>query len=174
MQLIAIDPSSTRIGWALFDGDLVDAGFTRPERTRDSYLGRVRSMVDELAGMVERHGPQVAVIEVPSGMAARGSRAGMAGTQAIYGLAVGAVWECMRGIVPSSAVGGRGTVETTTEREWTRSVPKTARARRVRFQYPHLDWASDGGLDMADAIGIGLWWQAESVVRAARAAGGSR
>mgnify|MGYP007100106880 CR=1 FL=1 len=173
-RLIAIDPSSTRIGWALFDGTLVDAGFTRPGRTKDGYIERVRSMVDDLCGIVERHEPNVAVIEVPSGKAARGSRPGMAGTQAIYGLAVGAVWQSMLLVVPSNARGGHGVVETTTEREWTRSVPKAARARTLPLEYPQLDWSADGGLDMADAIGIGLWWIGQQPLRAARAAGGQR
>ena len=158
MKLLAVDPSSTHIGWAKFSaGRLESAGVLRPLRSRDSWLERLGAMLDELGHIVGEWGPNVAVVEVPSGTAAAGTTGRMGGYLAIYGAAVGAVWQDLRTSVPSHAVGG-GRVETVTERDWTRSVPKERRARWLRGEYPQLAWHQDTGLDMADAIGIGLWW----------------
>lgn len=164
-RLLALDPSTTRVGWAVFDGHhLTGAGVLTPRRTKDVYLDRIASFVDGVVALVELYEPATVVVEVPSGMAARGSMPGMAGTQAIYGMAVGAVWAVLREVAPSHAVGG-GRVATVTEREWTRSVRKERRAALVRLEHPGLDWAADVGMDMADAIGIGRWWMDTQALR---------
>lgn len=153
--LLALDPSSTRIGWAVFSGAAVlAAGFTRPARTRDGYVERVVAMVDDLVYIVDANLPRHVVIEVPSGRFGTGARNGASSVLALYGFAAGAVWMRMRCLSLLS----RMNVHVVNESEWTRSKPKAQRARVAQLTYPHLDWSRDTGMDMADAVGIGLWW----------------
>ncbi len=161
-RLLALDPSTTRVGWAVFVGhELKVAGVLTPRRTKDAYLDRIASFVDGVVDLVEFHKPATVVVEVPSGKAARGSMPGMAGTQAIYGMAVGAVWAHLWDTLGAAG----GSVETVTEREWTRSVRKERRAALVRLEHPELEWVADRGMDMADAVGIGKWWLSERNAR---------
>lgn len=158
MRLLALDPSSTRVGWALFDGPgLRCAGLLSPDRGDDSALLRIRRLVERVADLVSTHQPAKVLLEIPSGHAGRGSRAGATGQLAIYGMAVGAIWIDLVHGAPAEVLGGCE-VLTCTEAAWTRGRPKQRRAELLRLEHPALDWDADRGLDMADAIGMGAWY----------------
>lgn len=131
-----------------------DAGYLRPKRRDDSPLERIRTMMAEVASLVAEHKPDVAVIEITSGQAGRGSRAGAGPHLAVYGMAVGAIWAELVHRMPEDCVC------TTTEREWTRGVTKAKRRRQIGYAFPaYRDAAAaDSGGDVADAIGLGVWW----------------
>lgn len=177
MRLLAIDPSSTCVGWALFDGpSLLDAGRLVPESPHASALQRIRRFVDEVGDLVERHQPPKVLIEIPSGHAGRASSGGATGQLAIYGMAVGAIWIDLVHGAPASVRGGCQ-VLTCTEAAWTRGRPKRRRAEILRMEHPGLDWDADRGLDMADAIGMGAWYldiEAMRLADAGRSQGGGR
>ena len=76
--VLAVDPSSTRTGYALMSDAItvVEAGYLTPERVRDSAIDRVGAMCTELAKLIREGEPVTGVIEIPSGRPGRGSRAG--------------------------------------------------------------------------------------------------
>ena len=153
MKLLTIDPSSTRTGYALFDGPakLLDAGYFKPIRATDSPLDRIFTMADDLAAMLERHDPERILIETTNGKMHGNRRGGGAG-MAIYGMAVGAMFATAR-IMTSD-------VEAILESDWTRRIPKDRRQAKIRVCFPQYAklYHEDPGADVADAIGIGLYW----------------
>ena len=159
---LSLDPSSTRTGYALWDGDqLCEAGVLAPARTRDAVLDRIASIKHELSSLLDaERGLSIVVMEIPSGRIGRGSRGGATGHLALYGMAVGAVWMLCR---------SRGVpVACATEREWTRGVPARRRQAIVAASVPGYQSSSDGGRDVSDAIGLGRWWMSEVKLRGGR------
>jgi len=153
-ELIAIDPSSTRTGYALFDRrGVVDAGFLRPDRTKDRADRRVRAMARDLVDLIEEWGPRVGVIEIPSGAPGRGSRRGGKTSLIVYGFAAGALY----GVMLTALARVHPVLETI----WTRGQPKARRVVSVATRYPQYLAAADRdrGRDVADAIGLGDWWR---------------
>jgi len=156
MMILGLDPSSTRTGYAvvLFGGatKVIDAGYLRG-RTKDEAKTRIMAMRLSLLELLQEHLPTMTVVEIPSGKIGGGQRRGAsASSMAIYGLAAGVVL----GVCLSSP----GTeVVAVDERVWTSRVPKSIRQRRVAAEFPaYRDvMKSDGGGDIADAIGLALW-----------------
>ena len=157
MKLLAIDPSSTRTGYAVMGGptELVDAGYLTPARAKDGVELRIEAMVADLREVLQEYQPDHVVIEVPSGRKGRGYAAGGGARLATYGRAVGhferVVWDVV----------GVDHVSSVTEREWTKRRTPAQRAAFVRQCFPAQTTAlevSDKGHDVSDAIGIGLWW----------------
>lgn len=163
LTVLAIDPSSTCTGYAVFaGGKLVDAGRLTPARTRDDANVRILAMLDALDDLCREHAElSHIVIEDTSGKVGRrhgGAGAGLA----IHGKAVGAVWLhlLLRRHAPLTLV---------RENDWTRGTPKDTRKLRVaRAHRGAYDPAQDKGGDVADAIGLGEWWLAEQRVAPGR------
>lgn len=179
MMLLSLDPASTITGYAVFDGptpdNLVESGRLvsdakqpllpvsteepRPEWLAVWYQEQVPAaysrtlhlirMVDDLISEIQ---PTEIVIEVSSGRAGTGSKRGAKSSLAIYGMAVGAIWEacCRR----------RTIVVPVTERLWTAGQGDKA-TRQIEITLCCRDRYNpikDPGADAADAIGLGLWW----------------
>lgn len=164
MLILALDPSTTRTGYAVMSAadKIVDAGYLAPRRTRDDVEARIDAMVDGLAELCEEHWPRSIIIEVPSGRPGAGSKAGAQGRLAIYGMAVGELRRAAKELVDWHARAPRGEpgVVSVNEREWTRGRTKVQRQALIAQQFKayaqHV--ARDRGGDVADAIGIGQWW----------------
>ncbi len=155
--LLVLDPSSTALGWAWFHrGELVSCGTVR---ATSADFGRRMAMLWDKLRPVLAMGPHDAriVIEWHYGreMAwVRKQKEGRSikttvtlchGQGALYGMLCGE---------------GR-TVETITDREWTKGKgAKEKRAEKIRQAYPDFGriWGEDKGLDATDAVGLGLWW----------------
>lgn len=164
--ILALDPSSTVLGWAAMRGpELVDAGAVRAMRGAPS-LARIDELADRACRLLIRFDPEVVVVEVPSGVAGRGSTAGATGHLAIYGMAVGAIRASVRHMLWRLPGGPHRAVIAVDECDWTRGRPKGRRAAITRMEHPGLDWDADGGHDMADAIGIGRWLLDQATMRA--------
>ena len=174
MRILALDPGSSVIGYAVMDGptpaELVEAGLLRPAGWRGSppelaAWRRIRSLaahvavlVDEWFSPPDRHAHRI-VIEIPSGLIRTGARRGARGSLTTYGLAAGYIAAtCHRGRVPVVAV---------TEREWTAGQgDKRARQLAIASLYGRTYHAArDPGADAADAIGLGRWWFARFEAR---------
>jgi hypothetical protein len=151
-RILAFDPSSSRIGYAAIDGRqaLVEAGLIRPHRTRDLPNERIEAMsADALAVIAQFPTDTAVVVEDTEGKVGGRHKGGGAGL-ATYGKAVG--W-----LIGSIKATGR-TVYLVKENVWTRGQPKADRALRVSSLYPQYDSKLDPGMDVADAIGLAVWW----------------
>lgn len=160
-ELLALDPSSTRTGYALMNRsirpgichEILEAGYLQPNRSKDPAIERIRVMGDDLATLVKQETPRTIVIEITSGKVA-GRLHGRASGLAVYGMAVGVMFWIARLTEPAIEV------VPVAENEWTGQRPKKKRQADIGWQFPEYSdqMALDGGADIADAIGLGLWW----------------
>lgn len=159
MTLLSLDPSSTRTGYAVMTGprELIDAGLLTPKRQSDRAIDRARTMAHEVEGLIREHRPTSIVIETPHGKI-HGNRPGAASGAAIYGFAAGVIWWVCESYSPSP-------VYTVDPNTWTNRVSKKHRAACVACDFPRYDKRRDPGMDVADAIALGVWWFAERRVR---------
>lgn len=111
---------------------LIEAGYLRPNRSKDTPIERICAMADDLPGLIEGRGVKLAVVEITTG-----KRAGRLG----------------------SNVSGKRVLPVL-ENDWTAGVSKVVRQYRVAAMFPEYRerMRADGGGDIADAIGLGLWW----------------
>lgn len=171
MNVLGIDPSSTRCGWAVGEYAngrplrILAAGDVTPTRTADPSIERITTMMFGLIELVEQETAargsglpgrlDAIVIEIPSGKTHGRIPRKMSGLP-IYGMAVGAIWAAVK----LKADGAR--VVTVEDNIWTRGVPKKHRQRRIAVQFPQyaqvLEARADGGADIADAIGLVQWF----------------
>lgn len=165
MKVLGLDPSSTLTGYAVMSRPtkILDAGHLRPNGAKKPAWDRIVTMVTSLRFLLRDYRPKVIVIEVPTrsvGLRHKGKGAGLA----IYGMAVGAAcWEAS--VFGSSLV----CVDANT---WTGGVSKFKRQHLIAAEFPEykeqLD--RDRGGDLADAIGLCLWWyQGRKLVRSGNA-----
>jgi len=106
----------------------------------------------DLEALLREYDPHDVVIEVPSGKRGKGSQAGATGHLAIYGVAVGAVRRTIAVAAPNARV------TSVDERTWTRGRSQRERVALAVASVSTYDRAADPGADVADAIGLGLWW----------------
>ncbi len=170
MIVLALDPGSVKTGYALLrarpgllvagrrrgTAELIEAGLLRAP-AKHLPEQRVKTICRELADLIAGACPAWAVIEMTSGKVhRRHHRDGWGGSGqglAIYGFALGAVWRTCLQFGP-----GPDRVVLVPENDWTASMPKGRRARFIAAAFPGYDPAADRGEDIADAIGLGLWW----------------
>lgn len=154
--LLAIDPSSTRTGYALLrlpGGSVIEAG-SLSGRRQDRAIGRAMDIGDEVARLVADVRPDTIVIETPGTHGGRSqSRRNTGGFGlALYGMAVGiiyrAAWQTGVEVIPISA------------HEWPGGRSKQGRAVALAMINPayRAVAAHDKGRDVADAIELGQWW----------------
>lgn len=165
-MILALDPSSSAIGWAVVDGsgdprNAIDSGVIRRPSSWPWTL-RVRGMLEDLAPVFARDDWRVIVIEVPGPKQAKHGakqRKGLtASTSGRYAVAVGCVLaECWR------VAGPRVPVITVESDEWTRlggtfGIRKSRRISELELLAPEYRRERDSGGDQADAIMMGCWW----------------
>lgn len=148
---MAIDPSSTCLGYAVWDGDqLHEAGRIRPLAKHDAF-DRIRMIVEDLEIVLSEFTPSEIAIEVPAPnqVQHRGKRPR---GQAMYGCAVGAVWLCC-GI----HLDWQG-LHLVRADVWKRGMSKENTKLRARYLFPdHYTPKQDPGGDVADALLLGVW-----------------
>jgi len=153
-RMLALDPSSTAIGWSIFDhGELLHIGVFRAHS--DDVDRRLGVLSGNVQALVARTCPDVIVMEVVSGMHRRANRSSaFRQSTATCGFAQGVIWGAMHV--------WRYEVVRVKENEWTKGKPKAKRAELVRLTQPvYAEWArkdGDRGLDGADAVGLGLYY----------------
>lgn len=152
-SIIALDPSSTAIGYAVLrriDGGIIDAGLITPDKKTDLPLVRIRAMLEELTLLICEAEPQAAVIEVTSGKVGKRHKGKGAGL-AVYGMAVGAVWQLCCNVEFLE-------VAPVLENDWTDGAGKSKRLSLLSATEPKYKRERDPGGDVGDAIGLGRWW----------------
>lgn len=152
-RLLALDPSSTAVGWAMFqDGELRWVGVERSASA--DVQKRCGVLADAIASLAAEWPPDVVVVELFSGFHRKGERGGRINKHSILSLAraqgflMGRLHARGLKLVPVPA------------NRWTGNESKQSRAARVRLTQPvYVEWArkdKDKGLDGADAVGLGL------------------
>ena len=159
--LLALDPSSTCTGYAVFDSDRLDeCGLLKPSASHGAER-RTAMIVDDLRELLEAIEPTDIVIEVPSRGRGTGSAKGATGRLAIYGMAVGEIRRVCKDWTNSD--GTKPTIHSVVERTWTKGRSKAKRQRQLSMLYPKHTAAlveNDRGGDAFDAIGVGAYWLA--------------
>ena len=164
VTLLSLDPASIITGYAVMTGEgssnLVEAGRLKAPTKGSEPLVRIRAIAQDLRELIVEMSPTHAVVEITRGKVNRNRHHGGGAGLGIYGMAVGYLLR-----VVESGVASVSAVE---ENEWTGKVPKDDRTERLSLEYP--DWAAamlaDEGGDVADAIGLGLWWFRQRTVEA--------
>ncbi len=157
IPILALDPSSSRTGYALMrtSGQLVEAGLFKPGKATDPATARIEVMGCELSLLLTAIVVACTVIEISSGKVGKRHGGGGAGL-ATYGMAVGYLW----------AVASRhGPVVCVPENLWTRGQEKKKRQAEIAMAFRQYKPATDPGGDIADAIGLGRYYLKEQQIR---------
>lgn len=165
-HLMAIDPSSTSTGLAVWDkdGEIVHLDRVIADRT-DAPHRRIWGMCAEVVASLVEYKPEHVVIEWPATHQHVGID-GRAAGQLTYGCAVGAIWHtCMDYHMVSGLHEYRAMdhVHLANVSEWCPQKPKDRRARELFVTCDaYAKWRASGHTDpyydVADAVQIGLWW----------------
>ena len=151
--MLALDPSSVAVGYALLRGDDLSACGVLRAPAHHPTARRVARLCDEFA---ERFGPAVGridrvVVEQTDGRVNRWSKASRGSGVAALAQAQGAIFQAARGL-------GLPEPLAICERAWTRAKSKDERARELALIYPAFAATIlIEGYDAADAIGLGLY-----------------
>lgn len=140
MRVLAIDPSTKALGWAVFSGGFENSGWIRVRGGKD-WTARCDRMIDEVAALAREHRVCMVVIECPDYIRHGGVVADVMKLQGF----VFALRERLRHDYQ---------VELLPVHRWKGQVPKTVTIQRIRRRY---GWMGNDHNE-ADAIGIGDWW----------------
>jgi len=172
-RIFSLDPGSKQSGWAVlaYPGEaLLDAGLLLPARTRDNPAARLTAMKQDLVPLLNQHVPSVIVIEWTSGKVVQSRHGGGGAGLPIYGVAVGALWQvCEYWAATRAEFGAKCEIVLIPENEWTQGRPKIrrqiggkaalSRVDIIQHLYREYEPEKDPGGDVADAIGVNLWYQ---------------
>lgn len=131
-------------------GKIIDAGLLRPRRQSHPPIIRIGDMVNDALGIIAEHDLKGGVVEITEGKVSRRHGSGGGAGLAVYGMAVGAFWWAMHSVLRVCIA--------TTENDWTAGVPKLRRSVVIRGLFPSYALIDDPGLDVADAIGLAIWY----------------
>jgi Holliday junction resolvasome RuvABC endonuclease subunit len=161
--VVSLDPSSTAVGWAVFKCsgnfeacELTEGGVIRPASRRVTWLRRVCEMTDVLRELLDYGKPDYILVEISVGHVHQRIKAASGGAGlSIYGGGVGGV-----GVTAHRYCAEHDDCELVEveANEWTRQVCKRDRQAAVAAECRLYQPEKDPGADMADAIGLALWW----------------
>lgn len=167
--VFSLDPSSTRTGWSIMQApeQLVRFGLLLPDNPRAASEVRISNMCSGLWDLLNYWQPKTILLEYGSGKVnPRRHHGGGSGLQ-IHGISIGAIWReilaWLRYQPPEDQI--RTKVHPIRENQWARSVRKEDRAVAIAAMFPEYNQADDPGLDVADAIGLAVWFLRENKVR---------
>ena len=166
--IFAIDPSSTRTGWAVIQPPerLLQAGLLLPSKTRAASEFRIETMCQDLRDLLDEWQPTVVVIEWTSGKVNVKRHGGAGAGLAVYGIAIGALWQTA--VVWAESRESPAHVRCVDENQWTCGTSKRRRMAAAQCQFPEYHNAVDPGGDIADAIGLASWLLKERRVKMIR------
>lgn len=152
MKILAIDPSTRALGYALFAlrarmrASLVRFETIRVSQRLGAYIDRIDIMCERVTGIVKRERPSLCVIEMPQifgsgkGAAANNSGSVMKLTACVFSL---------RSSLRSLGV----RVELVPVSRWKGTCPKEITQRRMLRK-----WGAEGDHNAIDAVGLGSWF----------------
>lgn len=158
-RLLALDPSSTAVGWACFEHGILR--WVGVERSASADVQkRCAVLAGRIAEIAAKWPPDVVVVELFSGFhrkveRRRVNKAAILSLARAQGFLMGRLSADGIRAVPVPA------------NKWTGSESKDKRAARVRLTQPvYAEWArkdGDKGLDGADAVGLGIAYLGGSI-----------
>ena len=166
MRLLALDPSTRCTGYAVLahvgaGTALLDAGRLLPAKLAKPPLERMADMCDEISAIFREHEPiTAAVIETAPGSPFLRRRRGHTNLLT-YATGVGMMLREVQVRL------GRGATFNVSAGTWARKS-KAHRQRVVAMSFPAYDAAADPGMDVSDAIALGLWFIAEQAAQEVR------
>jgi len=167
--ILSIDPGSVRTGWALMKPpeQLIKAGLLLPDKQTAPSEFRIDAMCRSLWTLLNYWQPKTIIIEWTSGKVGKKRHHGGGAGLAVHGAATGALYrECvawLRWQPPQNQLETK--VQVVRENVWTRQVPKADRQAAIAQMFPAYSIKEDPGGDIADAIGLAIWYQREQTVR---------
>lgn len=167
--VFSLDPGSVRTGWALMKPpeELMQAGLLLPDKQTDPSETRIGDMCHGLWQLLNFYLPGTIVIEWTSGKVGERHGSGGGAGLAVHGAAIGALWrECIawfRYQPPENQL--KTKVILVKENVWTRGVPKKVRVEAIAAMFSEYKIENDKGFDIADAIGLTVWYLRERAVR---------
>lgn len=148
---------------------LIQAGLLLPDKQTAASEFRIGVMCSGLWTLLNYWQPKTILIEWTSGKVGKNRHGGQGAGLAVYGIAVGSLWRevlaWLRYQPPENQLVTN--VVLVKENTWTRQVPKADRIAAVAAVYPEYDAGNDSGGDIADAIGLAVWYLREQAVRLA-------
>jgi len=163
--IFSLDPGSLRTGFSCLTmgGQLREAGLLLPDKRAAASKFRIGAMCQDLRELLDKWEPTVVVLEWTSGKVNVGRHKGAGAGLAVHGAATGALWrecEAWRRSLPA-AMQSRTMIELVCENDWTGGVPKRCRQAAVTQEFAQYAPEDDPGMDISDALGLGLWWLRE-------------
>jgi Holliday junction resolvasome RuvABC endonuclease subunit len=150
--LLALDPSSTKIGYAVgMSYKSAEAGLIKPSAGLDA-LERTREMARDVTDLVAEHRASMAIIETPR--PAAGKKVNQRG-QSNYGMAVGYIIRVCDALLEPHAV------MTIRADQWTHQISKKHRQLCMASDVPGYSTKGDSGGDVSDALGLMQWFETE-------------
>jgi len=168
--ILSLDPGSVRSGYAVMEPPekLLEAGLLLPDKRTAASEFRIASMCRDLWGLLNKWQPGTVVIEWVSGKVnPRRHKGGGQGLQ-VHGAATGALWETAEQWRREHT---ESEVVLVPENTWTHGVPKVDRQVAVADLFPAYSIDQDCGADVADGIGLALWYLREQKLELAKATG---
>lgn len=171
MRILALDPSSSCVGWAV--GDVTRDRDGRPQfavldagrlvgKKAHAYTDRCDQFARDLTALVAAaltRGPDLtltALVEIPGGKVHTGRHGGGGAGLSVYGFACGALWATLA----APPHGNRVTRVGIRAEEWTGGHSKAKRALVAKRLWPPYAPERDPGGDIADAVALAAWWTA--------------
>jgi len=167
--ILSIDPGSLRTGWALMKPPehLVKAGLLLPNKQTAPSEFRIDAMCRSLWTILNYYQSKIILVEWTSGKVGKRHGSGGGAGLAVHGAATGALWRevvaWIRYRPPQIQL--ETDIVLIRENEWTRGVPKQDRAFSIAAMFPEYKIEDDPGCDIADAIGLAVWYMREQAVR---------
>jgi len=147
MKIIAIDPGSKVTGYAVIteSGTLLGAGLIKPQKQTNPADIRIAVICTEIDTLITTEEPDVVVLEWTTGKVGKNRHKGGGSGLAIYGIAIGAIWQTIRQIMNTRDI-------VLIDESWTRGKPKEKRLAELELTCPAYKRKDDKGGDMGDAI----------------------
>jgi Holliday junction resolvasome RuvABC endonuclease subunit len=155
MKILALDPSSVAVGWAIFvDDRLVKPGVFKAS---GDFIKRMKLLMECTRELVMVYAPDLILIEMHEGLPfARNQRS----DKEKRSPKVTATLCHGQGMILGAIVHCTAEIKIVGDLEWTAQHKKEVRAKDIHMIYPAFrdTWERDDGMDAADAVGIGMHW----------------
>ena len=152
--IIALDPSSRVVGFAVYQGGhYLECGLLTPRDRKASVPERVANLCSEARSLVRDIRPDVIVVEVMAGRQYASKASGRTTALPPCAFASGAVWQACQYVNGVAAQ-----VEAVLNTDWTRGISKAKRQIVAKRLYHPYDPKQDRGADASDALCLLDWW----------------
>jgi Holliday junction resolvasome RuvABC endonuclease subunit len=169
--IFSLDPGSIRSGFSVMKppDQLIEAALLLPDKKAMGSEFRINTMCQDLWQLLDKHQPTIIIVEWTSGKLNQRRHRGSGQGLGVHGAAKGALWReaiaWRRSLPAEQQIGVK--VIVVRENDWTNGVPKLNRQAAIAVLFPQYRVEQDSGGDIADAIGLAVWYLKEQLVRLA-------